>query len=129
MRNTSIILFLKKTIRSKLTWGIVLAAYLLGVWLSTYMIEVTSMDKWPVSEKQGCPHGKEYRLMNRERKPNPWILESTKEIIFNSTVLDNPICLGAYLKDISTYKFPYNIAIYDEKKDVVLFYIHKSRIQ
>lgn len=87
------------------------------------------MDKWPESKRQGCPHRKEYRLMERERKPNPWMLESTEEYVFSQEVLNNPPCLGAYLKDISTYKFPYNIIIFDKNQDVVLFHIQKSRIQ
>lgn len=120
---------LKTVIRSRITWSVVFVVYLFGVWLSAYKIEVTSMDKWPESKRLGCPHGKEYMLMERVKKPNPWMLESTKGIVFSQEVLNNPTCLGAYLKDISTYMFPYNVIIYNEKLDVVLFRIQKPRTQ
>lgn len=88
------------------------------------------MDKSPESERQGCPHIKEYRLMERERKPNPWMLGSTEEIVLSQRMLNNPMCLGAYLKDLSIYKsYSFNVIIYDEKQNVVLFRIQKPRIQ
>lgn len=85
------------------------------------------MDKWPESEKQGCPHRKEFRFMDREIKPNPWMLESTSEYVYSQELLNNPTCLGAYLKDMSSYKFPYRIIIFDEKQGVELFRIQKTQ--
>lgn len=118
---------LKAVIRSKITWSVVFVVYLFGVWLSAYRIEVTSMDKWPESKRLGCPHGKEYMLLERVNRPNPWMLESTDEYVFSQELLNNPTCLGAYLKDMSTYKFPYRVIIYDEKQGVELFRIQKTQ--
>lgn len=121
---------LKALIRSRITWSVVIVVYLFGVWLSAYKIEVTSMDKSPESERLGCPHIKEYRLMEQERKPNPWVLESTEEIVLSQRMLNNPTCLGAYLKDLSIYKYySFNLIVYDEKQDVVIFRIQKPRTQ
>jgi len=121
---------LKTVIRSRITWGVVFVVYLFGVWLSAYKIEVTSMSKSPESEKQGCPHINEYRLMEREKKPNPWLLESTEEVVLSQRILNNPTCLGAYLKDLSIYKY-YSVVviIYDESQGVSIFRIKKPRIQ
>lgn len=52
--------------------------------------------------------------MERERKPNPWMLESTEEIVPSQRILNSPTCFGAYLKDLSIYKYyAFNVIIYD----------------
>lgn len=116
--------------QSKITWSIIAAAYLFGVWFSAYKIETASMDKNSEAERQKCPHPSNFRLLQREKKPNPWLLESTKEMKFSARVLNNPTCFGAYLKDISEYKYyAYEIEIYDEDRNVTIFRIHKNEVK
>ncbi len=121
---------LKTVARSKIMWSVIAAGYFFGVWLSAYKVEIASMDKNPEAERQKCPHPSEFRLLQKEKKPNPWLLESTKELKFSSRVLNNPTCFGAYLKDISEYKYyPYEIEIYDEDHGVAIFHIHKNEVK
>lgn len=115
-----------KAIKSWWLRGFVFAIYLFAVWVSAYKNEIASMDKWPTSQEMGCPHRKEYSIPERVKKPNPWFLESTNEYVFNQELLNNPSCFGAYLKDIATYRFPYEIIIYDENQGFELFRIQKS---
>ncbi|MDD5366145.1 MAG: hypothetical protein PHR30_12460 [Gallionellaceae bacterium] len=116
-----------KIIRSKIAWCVFLFVYLFAVWLSAYMIETASMGEWKISKNMGCPHGKEFRIFELEKKPNPWIFESTNEIVFSYDVLNNPTCFVAYLKDISSYKYPCNITILDKDRNNITFSVVKYR--
>ena len=92
---------LKAVIRSRVTWSVVFVVYFFGVWLSAYKIEVTSWDKNPEAKKLGCVDISKYAIKDRNKKPNPWLLETVTDSYFSKTILDNAPCLGAYLKDIS----------------------------
>lgn len=121
---------LKAIIRSRIAWGVVLVVYLFGVWLSAYKIEVTSWSEWTEAMKLGCEDISKYAIKDRKKRPNPWLLETVTDSYFRKTILDNAPCLGAYLKDISAYKYySADLIIYDEEQDVVLFHIQKPRIQ
>ncbi|MBZ0255238.1 hypothetical protein K8I31_04205 [bacterium] len=121
---------LKALIRSRITWSVVFVVYLFGVWLSAYKIEATSWSEWPETKKLGCVDISKYAIKDRKKKPNPWLLKTVTDSYFSKTILDNAPCLGAYLKDISIYKYySANLIIYDEEQDVVLFRIQKPRTQ
>ena len=117
---------MRKTI-SRLTYWAVGSAlcYIAGVWFCAYSIETTSMSSNIEADRLGCPRPYVYRVLDRERKPNPWLWQSKDEIVFRASVLQPPACFGAYLMDISKYKYGCHVIVFDVEKDAVIFVIEK----